>query len=139
MLHEKKILKKEGCPNPPHNKCEKEMNMHNRKNKKKNHPHPPTQLPPDTFKYSYIIFYLCRDNVPTFCLKSWDLSAQLFDGEQLAGPIPLLFAEDPDSAKAAIVASTAKAYADLQRIYRNFFMPEILGEEEAAAFVKKPR
>ena len=63
----------------------------------------------------------------------------MFEGDQVAGPVPTLFAEEPESSMTAIKANPAKAFTDLQRMVRCFMMPETISEEEADSFVKKPR
>ena len=85
------------------------------------------------------ILFLFRDNVPAMLLSSWNLDATMFEGDQVAGPIMTLFAEDVEATTAAITANPAKAYADYQRIVRAFFMPETVDSSDAEAIVKKPR
>jgi hypothetical protein len=82
---------------------------------------------------------LCRDNVPTIELVSWDLEATLFDGDVAAGPVPVLFSEEPESTAAAVAANVAKAHYDVQKIARCFAMPETVRLEDALSLVKKPR
>ena len=82
---------------------------------------------------------LSRDNVPCLLLASWELECPMFEGEHVAGPVPTLFGEDPDTSKLAISANPGKAFTDTQRMMRCFFMPEVVSLEEAKAVVKKPR
>ena len=39
-----------------------------------------------------LLFY--RDNIPTVVIAEWDLAAELFSGDPLAGLAPTLFAEN---------------------------------------------
>jgi len=72
-------------------------------------------------------------------VKSWDVDASLFDGDLMAGPIPLLFSEDTAAASACILADPLKAHWDLMKIAKCFIMPESLNMNEAIAYLKKPR
>jgi hypothetical protein len=77
--------------------------------------------------------------VPTIELATWPLEASLFDGDTTAGPLPVLFSEDPDGAVAALLANPANAHKDYAKIARCLFMPENIRLKEALAVVKKPR
>lgn len=91
-------------------------------------------------QYSIILIYVYyRDNVPTVHLGIWDLNATMFDGEEAAGPVPTLFAEDSEATLGAIRADRAKTHADFQKIVKIFFVPECVNIKEAAALLKKPR
>jgi hypothetical protein len=41
----------------------------------------------------------------------------MFDGDIAAGPVPLLFAANPDVAAASIAAEPAKAHFDLSKVF----------------------
>jgi hypothetical protein len=58
-----------------------------------------------------------RDNLPAVDVKTWYLHAQMFDGDVAAGPVPLLFAANPDVAAASIAAEPAKAHFDLSKVF----------------------
>jgi hypothetical protein len=60
--------------------------------------------------------YLRRDNLPAVDVKTWYLHAHMFDGDIAAGPVPLLFAANPDEAAASIAAEPAKAHFDLSKV-----------------------
>ncbi len=77
--------------------------------------------------------------MPTQLVASWPMSCDMFDGDVLAGPVPTLFAEDPDEAVDAITADPGKAHYDISKIHRMFFMPEHVDMETAIAAAKKPR
>ncbi len=79
------------------------------------------------------------DIVPTICLAKWPLEATMWDGDEIAGPVPTLFTEDVESATAAITKDVARAHQDLSRISRVFFVPEHVNMAKAALLVKKPR
>ena len=72
-------------------------------------------------------------------MSTWDLHADLYDGETTAGPIPSLYTDNVEEAKSALLAAPARAHADYLKIARIFFMPETVGIEEAVSLVKKPR
>jgi hypothetical protein len=80
-----------------------------------------------------------RDNVPAICLGQWPLNADLFDGDEQAGPVPTLFAEDVEAAAEGLNRNAARAHADIQKLSRVFFMPEVVDLEEATSIIKKPR
>jgi len=82
---------------------------------------------------------MCRDNIPSILINSWDLNATLFDGDVSAGLVPTLFAEDADTTLKAIAGDPLKIHADIQKINRLLFTPEGLTLKEALAFMKKPR
>ena len=63
--------------------------------------------------------------MPCLLLASWELECPMFEGEHVAGPVPTLFGEDPDTSKLAISANPGKAFTDTQRMMRCFFMPEV--------------
>jgi len=63
----------------------------------------------------------------------------MWDGEILAGPVPTFYAENAAEARAAFMADQIKGHADILKMERIFFMPEVIGLEEAQALVKKPR
>jgi hypothetical protein len=83
--------------------------------------------------------FMFRDNVPTVELALWNLGATLFEGEVAAGPVPVLFSDDPEASLTALESGTLKAHSDLQKIARTFFMPETVQLAEALNVVKKPR
>jgi hypothetical protein len=45
----------------------------------------------------------------------------MFDGDIAAGPVPLLFAANPDEAAASIAAEPAKAHFDLSKVIFHYF------------------
>ncbi len=75
----------------------------------------------------------------TVLVESWPLSASMWDGDVLAGPIPTLFAEDADLSSEAIASDPAKAHGDLAKLYRTFFMPEHVQLPDAVELLRKPR
>jgi hypothetical protein len=50
-------------------------------------------------------------------LAEWQLTCGFFDGDWLKGPVPRLFAPDPDVARAALDRDPLKAFKDIQRIH----------------------
>ena len=79
------------------------------------------------------------DNLPTVSIMAWPLNAEYFDSDLMKGPIPTLFAEDPDLALPAIQSSLPKVHADLAKLQRLFFMPETLEPLAAIKLLKNPR
>ena len=67
--------------------------------------------------------------MPCLLLASWELECPMFEGEHVAGPVPTLFGEDPDTSKLALSANLGKAFTDTQRMMRCFFMPEVVSLE----------
>jgi hypothetical protein len=82
---------------------------------------------------------LFSDILPTIHLQKWPLEATLFDGLFLLGPVPTLFAEDPQATEASLKSNPEKVHYDLSRIARLLHSGETLNLTEACAFVKKPR
>ena len=70
------------------------------------------------------MLYIYSDNLPTVLIKSWPLEADLFDGDQLAGPVPSLHSHDPDASLAGITSDPLKSHWNLQKISKSFFMAE---------------
>jgi hypothetical protein len=85
------------------------------------------------------LFSCFRDNVPVIWLATWDVGAKMFDGEIAAGPVPTIFSEDILATQEALASNYQRAHQDLQRAMKAFYMPELIGLDEALALVKKPR
>ncbi len=68
---------------------------------------------------------LHRDTTSTVLLQEWHLTSEVFDGDILDGPVPVLFATDVEEATAALTANPGKAFKDLQRILGWFFIPRM--------------
>jgi hypothetical protein len=49
-------------------------------------------------------------------LAEWNLACEMFDGEVISGPVPTLFCDRPEAAKAALGNDLEKAFADLGKI-----------------------
>ena len=68
----------------------------------------------------------------------------MFDGDIAAGPVPLLFAANPDEAAASIAAEPAKAHFDLSSrvlkfdFYAKRFGEDLTGDPNAPAGVLGP-
>ncbi len=82
---------------------------------------------------------LFSDTVVTTLLAEWPLTGDFFDGDCLSGPVPRLFALDPDTARAAITSDPSKAFKDLQRIHARIPISEHVTPEEAWEYVGNPR
>ena len=59
--------------------------------------------------------------------------------QQLAGPVPSLYSDDPDASLAGITSDPLKSHWDLQKISKSFFMAETVTVAEAVTMLKKPR
>ncbi len=70
---------------------------------------------------------------------AWDLNAELFSSDILKGPVPTLFAEDPELALPAIHSNLLKVHADIAKLLRSFFTPETLDPPAALKLLKKTR
>ncbi len=79
------------------------------------------------------------DNLPVIKLGSWSLNADLFASDIMLGPVPTLFAEDPEQALASILSDAVRAHADLQRLARCFYTPEMMDPPSALKYLKAPR
>ena len=75
----------------------------------------------------------------TQVLKRWYADAALFRDEQANGPVPLLFAVNPEDAREAIEAEPAKAHFDLNKVWSSFLAFEAVTPGEARDLIKHPR
>ena len=64
-------------------------------------------------------------------LQTLPLEALLFDDDYIRGIIPVLYAEDPVTATAALLANPNVARKDVQKLQKLFFAPESVIPEEA--------
>jgi hypothetical protein len=80
-----------------------------------------------------------RDTTSTVLLQEWHLSTEVFDGDVLDGPVPILFATEVEEASASLRANPGKAFKDLQRIMGRFFVPENIPADSAMDFIANPR
>ena len=51
-------------------------------------------------------------------VESWPLTAEMWDGEALAGPVPTLFSEDPIGTLDSIKKEPGKLHWDLSKLYK---------------------
>ena len=79
-----------------------------------------------------------RDSSITVSVAEWPLHSN-FDEDPSSGPVPRLFADVPDVARAALVADPQRAHKDLQRILAKFFVPENMAPHKAWEYVRRPR
>jgi hypothetical protein len=86
----------------------------------------------------YFLF-LFRDNVPVIVLCQWNLEADYLEDEYLSGLLPVLFANDAESAEKGLQDNPDSTMRDLSRLNRVFFSPETVSIEAAIAVVRKPR
>jgi len=63
----------------------------------------------------------------------------MFDGDEAAGLIPTLFAEDIEAARTAINSDVIKEHYDVNKLNRVLIMPEHLLMREALQLLKKNR
>ena len=64
--------------------------------------------------------------MPAILLDAKSLSANLFEGDVMAGLIPTLFADDPAAAEQAMLSDVSKLHWDI-------------GLKDATSLLKKPR
>ncbi len=72
-------------------------------------------------------------------LREWPIKATLFDGDDIADPVPVLFANNVDEASSALSSNPDKAFKDLQRIFSKFCIPENIPASAAMAQLANPR
>jgi hypothetical protein len=77
--------------------------------------------------------------VVTVSIAEWDLTCNLFDGETALGPVPRLFAANPEEALAALNSDEVRAFRDLQRIMAKFIVPENIPPHKAWDFLNNVR
>jgi hypothetical protein len=82
---------------------------------------------------------LFRDSVVTVSISEWDLTCNLFDGESATGPVPRLFAANPEEAHAALISDEGRTFRDLQRIMAKFFVPENIPPHKVWDFLNNIR
>jgi len=63
----------------------------------------------------------------------------MFDDEDASGPVPTLFADNAETAAAAIALDLAKIHKDIMRLSKTLILPETITIREAIPIVKKPR
>ncbi len=61
---------------------------------------------------------MCRDNLPTLQLQTWELNANMYNGTSTAGPVPTIFSEDQQATIDAMVGDPAQAHKDVVKINR---------------------
>jgi len=82
---------------------------------------------------------LFRDNLPTVQLGAWDLKANLFDGDTVAGLVPSIFTSDMAATTAALNQDAARTQWDLLKLNKLLFSHEAVSLKEACSLLKKPR
>ena len=68
--------------------------------------------------------FVSRDNIPTVELQTLSLESILFEDEFIRGILPVLFAENADTAEAAMLANPGLARKDVMKLQRLFIAPE---------------
>ena len=79
------------------------------------------------------------NNLPVINIMAWPLNVECFDSDLMKGPVPTLFAEDPDLALPAIQSNLTKVQADLAKLLHIFFIPETHEPLAAVKLLKNPR
>jgi hypothetical protein len=67
------------------------------------------------------------------------LSAEMFDGETLSGPVPILFACNRQTALDGVLASPELALEDVLLLNNRFLLMEHITHAEAVSLLKKAR
>lgn len=83
--------------------------------------------------------YYSRDYVPTVLLETWPLAATMWDGEELGGPVPTMFAVDGTAALANMLKAPGRLHGDLMKFGRLFGVVEHVEMAKAVQIIKKPR
>jgi hypothetical protein len=86
-----------------------------------------------------IVDIFSRNYIPTIRLASWPLSCEMFDVDLIAGPVPTMFAEDPDMTKEALKEDHYRAHFDMAKFLRVFLQPEHVDLGESFEIVNEPR
>ena len=81
---------------------------------------------------------LFRDFVPAIHIESWQLATPMWDGDDIAGPVPTMFAED-EGTLANLLKWPAKLHGDLAKFGRLFGVVEHVEMEKALQVLRKPR
>jgi hypothetical protein len=82
---------------------------------------------------------LRADNVPFILLQELPIHCEMYDGENMAGPLPTLFGSGEETLLETIKENLTTVHADLQKMARRFFCPEFIHPKEAAAVMAAPR
>ncbi len=82
---------------------------------------------------------MCSDAVPTVMAAEWNAHSPMFDGESAKGPVPRLFALNPDEAKANLNLDPERAFRDLQRIFTRLAVTENVPHHSSFELVLAPR
>jgi hypothetical protein len=61
---------------------------------------------------------LRADNVPVISLLELPVSCEMFDGDQMAGPVPTLFGEDEEATLTSLTMNLSTVHSDLQKLAR---------------------
>ncbi len=77
--------------------------------------------------------------MPTVLLAEWGLACSMFDGDVISGPVPTLFSDRPETARAALDSDPEKAFHDLSKILRKLVIHEYIPPVAGWAIVLKPR
>ncbi len=72
-------------------------------------------------------------------LAEWSLACEMFDGDVISGPVPTLFSDRPEAAKAVLGNDPEKPFHDLGKILRKLVIHEYVPPAAAWAIVLKPR
>jgi hypothetical protein len=72
-------------------------------------------------------------------LTAQELNVELFDGESIKRPVPLLFAQDRDKALAGLLANPELALIDIGHLNAKFLAMDHLSRKEAAAVIKRTK
>jgi hypothetical protein len=75
----------------------------------------------------YLLKFLCRDTVATWCAAEWPLTATLFNGDTASGPVPRLFAANPPEALAALVTDDARFVSEVFPNKNHFIASKSVG------------
>ena len=80
---------------------------------------------------------LKADNTVSVLVSTFKLNADLFDGESISGPVPLIFTPDREATLAAFAANPDTLHADMSAVNERFLQMEHLTLDEAVAYLQK--
>jgi len=65
---------------------------------------------------------LRADNVPVISLLELPVTCDMFDGDQMAGPVPTLYGEDEEATLTSLTENLSTVHADLQKLARRYLL-----------------
>jgi hypothetical protein len=77
------------------------------------------------------------DNSISVLLAMIVIRAEMFDGRNISGPVPVFFANDRESALDGLITNPEQTLADISLLNSRFLRMEHINQEEVIAYLKK--